>query len=161
MRTSGTLTRQPTTPKKGRPRSRGSAQLWLAESSPNSCVLDVGMGIRDIDEDEDDQYMYHLVIPTAPPSKATQLLKDRTGVFAQILKDQWMVFVTWLTRSDDRPLEFAASDAPHARYIGIRDSAVRGVIGHFGADVTAAAGKYTISAEFHSRIRKRDLYASS
>ena len=38
------------------------------------------------------------------------------------------------------------SDAYHARYIGIRDSTVRGVIGHFGADVTAAAGKYTISA---------------
>ena len=104
--------------------------------------------------------MYYLVIPTAPPSKAT-LFKDRTDVLAQIPKDQWMVSVTWLTRSDDRPLEFAASNAPHARYIGIRDSTVRGVIGHFGADVMAAAWKYTISAEFHSRIRKRNLYASS
>jgi hypothetical protein len=82
-------------------------------------------------------------------------------VFAQIPKDQWMVSVTWLTRSDDRPLEFAVPDAPHAHYIGIRDSTVRGVIGHFGADVMAAAWKYTISAEFHSRIRKRNLYAFS
>jgi hypothetical protein len=127
---------------------------------PNSCVLIVGVSIKDLDEDED-QYMYYLVIPTAPPSKATQLFKDRTDVFAQIPKDQWMVSVTWLTRSDDHPLEFAVSDAPHARYIGIRDSTVRGVIGHFGADVMAAAWKYTISAEFHSRIRKRNLYASS
>ena len=128
---------------------------------PSSCVVVVGMSIKDLDEDEDDQYMYHLVIPMAPPSKATQLFQDRTYVFAQIPKDQWMVSVTWLTRSDDRPLEFAVSDAPHARYIGIRDSTVRGVIGHFGADVMAAAWKYTISAEFHSRIRKRNLYASS
>ena len=121
---------------------------------PNSCVVVVGMSTKDLDEDED-QYMYYLVIPTAPPSKATQLFKDRTHVFAQIPKDQWMVSVTWLTRSDNRSLEFAVSDAPHARYIGIRDSTVRGVIGHFGADVTAAAGKYTISAESHSRICKR------
>jgi hypothetical protein len=33
---------------------------------PNSCVLVVGMGIKDLDEDEDDQYMYYLVIPTHP-----------------------------------------------------------------------------------------------
>ena len=78
---------------------------------PSSCVLVVGMGIKDLGEDED-QYMYYLVIPTAPPSKATQLFKDRTYVFAQIPKDQWMVSVTWLTRSDDRPLEFAVPDAP-------------------------------------------------
>ena len=119
------------------------------------------MSIKDLDEDEDDQYMYYLVIPTAPPCNTTQLFKDRTDAFAQIPKDQWMVSVTWLTRSDDRPLEFAVSDAPHARYIGIRDSAVRGVIGHFEADVTAAAGKNNNSAEFHSQIRKRNLYASS
>ena len=79
-----------------------------------------------------------------------------------VMAGQWMVSVTWLTRSDDRPLELPASDAPHhARYIGIRDSTVRGVIGHFEADVTAAAGKNAISAEFHSRIRMRNLYAFS
>ena len=155
MRTSGTLTRQPTTSKKGRqpllllpvycidpippngggrrkkerPRSGSSAQLWLAESSQIPVFSLLGWASR----------IY-------------------TDLFAQIPKDQWMVSVTWLTRSFDRPLEFAVSDAPHARYIGIRDSAVRGVIGHFGADVTAAAGKCTISAEFYSRIRKRNLY---
>ena len=69
---------------------------------PNPCVLDVGMSIKDLDEDGDDQYMHYLVIPTAPPSKATQLFKDRTDVFAQIPKDQWEVSVTWLTRSGDR-----------------------------------------------------------
>ena len=95
------------------------------------------MSIKDLDEDGDDQYMYYLVIPTAPPSKATRLFKDHTFVFAQIPKDQLMVSVTWLTRSGDRPLEFAVSDAPHARYIGIRGPSVRGVIGHFRADVTA------------------------
>ena len=47
------------------------------------------MGIKDLDGGEDDQYMYYLVTPTAPPSKATQLFnKDRTDVFAQIPKDQ-------------------------------------------------------------------------
>ena len=69
MHTSDTLTRQPTTSKKGKPRPRSSAQLWLAESSPNSCVLVVGMSIKDLDEDGDDQYMYYLVIPTDGPSK--------------------------------------------------------------------------------------------
>ena len=160
MRTSGTDTSTYHI-KKRKAQIEEQCAVMASRVVPSSCVVVVGMSIKDLDEDEDDQYMYHLVIPMAPPSKATQLFQDRTYVFAQIPKDQWMVSVTWLTRSDDRPLEFAVSDAPHARYIGIRDSAVRGVIGHFGADVTAAAGKYTISAEFHSRIRKRNLYASS
>ena len=95
---------------------------------------------------------------TSGTDTSTYHIKKRKAQIEEqcaVMAGQWMVSVTWLTRSDDRPLEFAASDAPHAHYIGIRDSAVRGVIGHFGADVTAAAGKYTISAEFHSRIRKR------
>jgi len=74
MRTSGTDTSTYHI-KKRKAQIEEQCAVMAGRVVPNACVVVVGMSIKDLDEDEDDQYMYYLVIPTALQAKPPSCLK--------------------------------------------------------------------------------------
>ena len=131
-------------------------------AKPNRCVLLAGMDKSDADDDGlSEEHMYYLIIPKGKPFRAKRAYKDTKEVSYRVAKGQWIAEVDWLQRLEGKPLSFELATSDKPTHINLRDSAILSMVGFLGTDVELDRGVYTVTPQFQSLIRKRNLFRFS